>query len=310
MSITATGSAGEIPVTDVDVVVIGAGQAGLSSAYFVCRFGLGFVVVDSETGPGGAWRHRSPTLTMEKIHDIFDLPGMHRAPEIDPDRQAAEVAPEYFAAYERVLRPVKVRSVTYGDRLLVTAAPDGNASQVWTARVVVNATGTWTRPPLLALLPRRRRLPGQATALRRLPGTRRVRRQAGGRRGRRGLGHPVAGVAAETLWVTRRPPVFNDGGFDEEARREAVARVEARVRAGLPPQSVVGATGLGYTTVVRQAMAKGALDRLPMFDRITPYGVAWNDGREADVDVIVWATGGLSPRASTTGLDRGRHLES
>ncbi|CAM5242652.1 Oxidoreductase OS=Streptomyces microflavus OX=1919 GN=Smic_05430 PE=4 SV=1 [Streptomyces microflavus] len=33
------------------------------------------------------------------------------------------------------------------------------------------------------------------------------------------------------------------------------------------------------------------LDRLPMFDRITPAGVAWDDGRTAEADVILWATG-------------------
>jgi cation diffusion facilitator CzcD-associated flavoprotein CzcO len=28
-----------------------------------------------------------------------------------------------------------------------------------------------------------------------------------------------------------------------------------------------------------------------MFDRITPDGVAWDDGRHVDADVILWATG-------------------
>ncbi|GII58323.1 oxidoreductase [Planotetraspora thailandica] len=296
MSITVSGPPGE--TTEVDVVVIGAGQAGLSSAYFVRRFGLGFVVLDAETGPGGAWRHRSPTLTMEKIHGIFDLPGVRRTPEIDPGRRAAEAVPEYFAAYERetglpVLRPVKVRSVRdAGDgRLLVTS---DDAARVWTARAVVNATGTWRRP-YWPYYPGGSQFRGRQLHYAAYRGPEefaglRVVVVGGGASATHVLSE-VAGLAARTLWVTRRPPVFHDGDFDEEARREAVARVDARVRAGLPPQSVVGATGLGYTTVVRQAMDKGALDRLPMFDRITPYGVAWDDGRETDVDVIVWATG-------------------
>jgi cation diffusion facilitator CzcD-associated flavoprotein CzcO len=33
------------------------------------------------------------------------------------------------------------------------------------------------------------------------------------------------------------------------------------------------------------------LDRQPMFDRITPTGVDWADGRHIDADVILWATG-------------------
>jgi cation diffusion facilitator CzcD-associated flavoprotein CzcO len=42
-----------------DIVVIGAGQAGLSSAYHVKRRGLarnrGFVVLNQSPQPGGAW---------------------------------------------------------------------------------------------------------------------------------------------------------------------------------------------------------------------------------------------------------------
>jgi hypothetical protein len=33
------------------------------------------------------------------------------------------------------------------------------------------------------------------------------------------------------------------------------------------------------------------LRRLPVFDRITPDGVAWADGRFVRADVILWATG-------------------
>jgi NADH dehydrogenase FAD-containing subunit len=33
------------------------------------------------------------------------------------------------------------------------------------------------------------------------------------------------------------------------------------------------------------------LERLPMFDSITPDGVAWGDGRFVRADVILWATG-------------------
>ncbi|GAA4566238.1 NAD(P)-binding domain-containing protein [Planotetraspora kaengkrachanensis] len=289
--------------TEVDVVVIGAGQAGLSSAYFVRRFGLGFVVLDAEPGPGGAWRHRSPTLTMEKIHDIFDLPGVHRTPEIDPTLLAADVVPGYFADYERqtglpVLRPVKVRSVTRHEsgRLLVTAEPASadTAPRAWAARAVINATGTWTRPhwpyyPGAAEFRGRQlhyadyRGPGEFAGAK-------VVIVGGGASATHVLSE-VADVAETTIWVTRSPLVFHDGAYGEDRRRAAVARVDERVRAGLPPQSVVSATGLAYTKVIRDAIDKGVFNRLPMFSRITPDGVTWDDGRTAEADVIIWATG-------------------
>jgi cation diffusion facilitator CzcD-associated flavoprotein CzcO len=101
----------------------------------------------------------------------------------------------------------------------------------------------------------------------------------------------VAPYAAETTWVTRRPPVFREGPFDEDAGRAAVALVEERVRQGLPPASVVSVTGLPLNDAIRQGLADGVLDRRPMFDRITPSGVTWDDGRHVTADVILWATG-------------------
>ncbi|TMR04985.1 NAD(P)/FAD-dependent oxidoreductase, partial [Nonomuraea turkmeniaca] len=135
-------------VEESDVVVIGAGQAGLSGAYFLGRFGYEPVVLDAAPGPGGAWRHRSPSLTMDKVHGVFDLPGVRRPREADAGSPAAEVVPAYYGHYERtvgldVVRPVKVGAVRHGaDGRLVIGTDAGE----WAARAVVNATGTWTRP--------------------------------------------------------------------------------------------------------------------------------------------------------------------
>lgn len=305
----------EVDVDEVDVVVIGAGQAGLSSAYFLRRFGYDPLVLDADDGPGGAWRHRSPTLTMDKVHGVFDLPGVRRDPARDgDDRPAASVVPAYNAAYERELgldvrRPAKVTAVEPGpaDRLLITArlgtatsgtdAASAGAGEVvagWAARAVVNATGTWTRPywpyyPGAADFRGRQlhyasyRGPAEFAGLR-------VVVVGGGHSAAHVLAE-LAGVARETFWVTRRPPDLRGDDFGEQARREAVAQVEARVRAGLPPRSVVSVTGLGATPVVRQALEAGALRRWPMFERITPGGVVWPGGRYEEADVIVWATG-------------------
>ncbi|MEU7453894.1 FAD-dependent oxidoreductase [Streptosporangium roseum] len=286
-------------MAEIDVVVIGAGQAGLSSAYFLSRAGVDFVVLDRSPRPGGAWQFRWPSLTLGAAHRVHDLPGLPMG-AADTTRPSSEVVSEYFAAYERafglpVRRPVAVRAVRegVGGRLLVeTSAGD------WSPRALINATGTWDRP----FWPR---YPGQETFLgRQLHTADYVTREEFAGRHVVVVGAGASAIqllmeiaeVATTTWVTRRPPVFREGPFDEEAGRAAVARVDARVRAGLPPGSVVGATGYPVTPQVEAAMAAGVLDRLPMFDRIVPDGVAW-DGAAAGhpgrvrADVILWATG-------------------
>lgn len=281
-----------------DVVVIGAGQAGLSAAHGLRRAGLepgaGFVVLDGEDGPGGAWRHRWPTLRVDTTHRIHDLPGLSFAPA-DPTRSAAEVLPAYFAGYERefdlrVQRPVRVTAVREAGPDLRVETDRGS----WTTRALINATGTWTRP-FRPLYPGQESFRGRQlhTADYRGPdeftGLRVV--VVGGGASAVQLLMEIAPVAAATTWVTRRPPRFHEGPFDDGAGRAAVARVEERVRAGLPPESVVGVTGLMLTPAVRAARQAGVLDRHPMFDRVTPDGVAWADGSTAPAEVILWATG-------------------
>ncbi|RKT52910.1 cation diffusion facilitator CzcD-associated flavoprotein CzcO [Saccharothrix australiensis] len=277
----------------VDVVVIGAGQAGLSAAYFLGRAGLDHVVLDAEEGPGGAWRHRWPTLRMATVHGIHDLPGMPFDPP-DPAARANEALPAYFADFERrngiaVRRPVRVRAVRDDGGLLAVETDRG----VLRARALVNATGTWTRP----FWPR---YPGQELFRGRQLHSSQYRGPeefAGGHVVVVGGGTSavqqlleIAGTAT-TTWVTRREPVFRDEPFTPEVGRAAVALVEDRVRAGLPPRSVVDVTGLSLTPAVRAALADGTLDRRPVFDRITEDGVVWADGAAVRADAILWATG-------------------
>jgi NADH dehydrogenase FAD-containing subunit len=85
--------------------------------------------------------------------------------------------------------------------------------------------------------------------------------------------------------------VFREGPFDQEYGRAVIAKVEARVRTGLPPRSVVSVTDLPWTTAMAAARQRGVLVRRPMFERISPDGVVWADGAAFAADVILWATG-------------------
>lgn len=108
----------------VKVVVIGAGQAGLSVAYYLRRFELvadeDFVMLDRAPGPGGAWQHRWSSLRLGTAHRVNDLPGMADLglsfDTADRSLPAKEVVAEYYGRFEshfdlRVRRPMDVRSV-------------------------------------------------------------------------------------------------------------------------------------------------------------------------------------------------------
>jgi cation diffusion facilitator CzcD-associated flavoprotein CzcO len=278
-----------------DVVVIGAGQAGLSAAYALRRAGADFVVLDGDAGPGGAWQHRWPSLRLDRAHRIHPLPGLP-LPDADPAAPASEVVAGYFADYERrfdlpVRRPVAVRAVHATDDGFRLDTGDGG----WTARAVLNATGTWTRP-FWPAYPGRELFAGRQLHAADYRGAEEFRGQhvvvVGG--GTSAVQQLIEiSELATTTWVTRREPVWRAGGFGEDAGRAAVALVDQRVRAGLPPGSVVSVTGLMETDAVLAARARGVLARLPVFDRLTRDGVGWDGepGRFVRADVVLWATG-------------------
>jgi cation diffusion facilitator CzcD-associated flavoprotein CzcO len=282
----------------LDSVVIGAGQAGLSTSYHLARRGIGHVVLDADDRPGGAWRHRWDALTMHDVHGVADLPGAE-VPDGTGAERANRFVPAYFADYEArfdlpVERPVRVERVEDVDGLLRVESVDGRS---WTTRTLVNATGTWTRP-FVPHVPGIGTFAGEQLHTVDYPGPehfrgRRVVVVGGGASAVQFIG--ALAPIADTLWVTRREPVWNDRDFTPEVGREVVAKVEERVRQGLPPRSVVSVTGLQLREQEREAERLGAYaDRRPMFTSIEPGGVRWaGSGSEAfePADVILWATG-------------------
>jgi thioredoxin reductase len=302
MSDTPAISASAVRVTlKTDIVVIGAGQAGLSSAYHLKRRALapnrGFLVLDQSPQPGGAWQFRWPSLKLSTVNRIHDLPGMRFSEAVDTDAtdvEASIAVPQYFATYEKafdlpVYRPVKVIVVCdRGERLRVET-DRGDVS----ARGIINATGTW-ETPYIPEYPGADRFTGRQLHTRDYRSAEEFVGKhvivVGGGISAIQLLDEISRVTT-TTWVTRRPPEFRAGPLSEEQGRAAVALVEDRVRRGLPPNSVVSVTGLPITSATLAMRARGVLKRLPLFSEILEDGVRWEDGTVVQADVILWCTG-------------------
>ncbi|MEO5325631.1 FAD-dependent oxidoreductase [Mesorhizobium sp. CC13] len=285
----------------VDIVVIGAGQAGLSTAYHLKKLGLApgrnFLVLDKAPEPGGAWQFRPPYLTLNTVNRLHDLPGMQFAEAVELEStevKASDAVPKYYAAYERsfelpVYRPVTVKVVCQRNGRFRVETD----RETFSARGIVNATGTW-ESPFIPDFPGRDGFAGRQLHSRDYHTAEEFAGKhvvvVGGGISALQLLDEISKVTT-TTWVTRSEPRFREGPFTQDDGRAAVAVVEDRVRRGLVPGSVVSVTGIPLTPALQAARQRGLLDRLPMFSEIMPHGIRWADGTELEADVIVWATG-------------------
>ena len=294
----ARSSAGE-----VEVVVVGAGQAGLATGFYLRRAGLvpgsDFVVLDANEHPGGAWQHMWPSLHLFSPAGFSSLPGWLMPAPTETYPPARHVV-DYLAAYEQryglsVSRGVRVQAVSRVDadpqgRLEVTAAGD----LAWRARAVVSATGTWGRP----FLPR---YPGQESfAGRQLHSADYTGPEsfAGARVVVVGGGNTAAQLLAElslvadTSWVALRQPRFLPDDVDGRVLFDVATARRKTLDAGrADPGGVAGLGDVVMVPAVQAARDRGALVAQPMFERLIPTGVQWVDGTTAAADAIVWCTG-------------------
>ncbi len=129
-----------------DVVVVGAGQAGLAVGYHLARRGVRFVIVDAGTEIGQVWRSRWDSLTLFTPAEYCSLPGTPFPAPAGTYPTKDQVA-DYLAGYvaEHGL-PVElgtaVHRLTSSGGLFHLDTSKGKL----TARQVVVATGPFQSP--------------------------------------------------------------------------------------------------------------------------------------------------------------------
>ena len=144
-SASTSNNSGELP-SDTDVVVIGAGQAGLAVGHTLKQAGVDFVMLDAATELGVSWINRWDSLRLFTSARYCGLPGLPFPG--DPDRYPAkDEVPQYFQTYAATFElPIhlghRVVSVGRSDGVFTVTTPTTKI----TARQVIAAVGAFQTP--------------------------------------------------------------------------------------------------------------------------------------------------------------------
>ncbi|MGM0928982.1 MAG: ArsO family NAD(P)H-dependent flavin-containing monooxygenase [Actinomycetota bacterium] len=299
-----TGSSGE--TRDVDILVIGGGQAGLAAGFYLNRLrrdaaagrsgpAPSFAILDANDRPGGAWQHYWDSLELFSPAAYSSLPGYQMPPLHGQGNPSADHVVDYLRTYETryglpVHRPVTAVAVEQTAVGYTTETDHGQ----WTSRVVISATGNWNDP----YIPQ---LPGSDG----FGGRQLHTADYGGRHDFSGLKVIVVGGAnsgaqiaadltasAAVTWVARKPPHYLPDDIDGRALFQIATHHARAVANGEPSPGGVASFGdIVAVPAVRAARDAGHLQARPMFSRFTPGGVQWDDGQEMEADAIIWCTG-------------------
>lgn len=278
----------------LDAVVIGAGTAGLATAFWLQRRGLNFTMLEAGYTASGAWPSYYDSLTLFTPARHSALPGLPFGGDPDhyPTRAETIAYLQTYAAHfgfpvAREARVVQVRPHGGGFNV---EAEDG---RVWRARAVVCASGTF-RQPNWPDLPGADVFGGQTLHSSEY---RRPAPFAGQRVIVVGAGNSAAQIAAElgqearVTLASRRPlhlfpqrPLGQD--LTDWLAWSGVEQLPLGVFGRVPDaQPVIAVPDL------RAALDSGNPDLRSLFTALTPTGVRWPDGQQEAVDSVIYATG-------------------
>ena len=302
---------------DLDVVVVGAGMAGLYSLYRLRELGFTAVAFEQGDGVGGTWfwnRYPGCRCDVPSLEYSFGF-----SPELEQEWEWTEVFPSQ-PEIERYLNHVADRFDLRRDIRLstkVTGATYDEAAHVWTvttepgdavtARYVIMATGALSVPQIPAI-------DGiddfDGTLIYRSTWPREPVDLTGKRVGLVGTGSsgvqatPELADMAAHLWVFQRTPTFTwpsrNGPLDPEVQAETKAHYrELRAGQRSNPGGVTGSTGAIILQVAEQQrtiLEATEEERLAVLDEL-----GWDGTR-------VWGDAVTDPEANEAAVELYREM--
>jgi putative flavoprotein involved in K+ transport len=280
----------------LDVLVIGAGQAGLALGYQLKQTGQAFMLVDKYDRIGESWRRRFDSLTLFTPRSYSALPGLSVAGDPDGYPTKDEIA-DYLKTYARhfdlpvALGTEITRLEQTGDLFRATTS----AGTVLTARSVVLATGAFQQPAIPVFGAR--------------------------------FATNVVQLTPETYRNPRQTPsgtvlVVGDGATGRQIARELSTTHLVYLSTGRPrkvsPHRVLGKSvfwwmdKLGILTMSPNSrigrklketdpfpgkdlaldkLRRGGVSVVGRLSEVDGQRVSFADGQSAEIDAVIWATG-------------------
>ncbi len=276
-----------------ETIIIGAGQSGLATAYYLRREGLNYLLLDNQADAGGAWQQYWESLKLFSPADASSLPGwlMPKGKNNYPSRnEVIHYLSQYEARYNMpVVRPVEVTAIYQEEDHFRVQTNKG----AYIGRTIVSATGSFKNPyipsyPGLAFFKGTQIHAAEYRNQEPFEG-KSVLIVGGGNSGAQILAEVSA--VAHTLWVTQKPPSFLPDEVDGRYLFSVATKMyQARQR----NETYTPAGSLADIVMVdsvKEARTRGVLLAREPFASFTEKGVVWADGTKAAVDAVIWCTG-------------------
>ena len=278
---------------EIQVVIIGGGQASLAVGYYLKRTKLNFVILDDQIEPGGAWLHTWRSLKLFSPGSFSSLPGW-LFPQTKENYPTRDEVICYLKNYEEryqmpIHRPVTVSSVTQNEDKLTLNTNTGTID----AQVVINCTGTWGHPYIPSVSGQGEFVGQQLHSAQYVSPEeftgKKILIVGGGNSGAQILAE-ISKVAI-TTWVTQHEPFLLPDDVDgrvlfQVATQQYQAQLDGRELDTLPTFG-----DIVMIDSVKDARNRGCLHSDRMFSKLTASGAIWPDGSEKSFDTIIWCTG-------------------
>lgn len=277
-----------------DSIIIGGGQSGLASAYYLRRSKLNYIILDKQQACGGAWRNAWDSLTLFSPAEHSSLPGWPM-PKSDNTYPFRKEVINYLCRYEEryqlpMERGVTVSKVTFEDNLFRIQTN----KRTYYSKTVIAATGTWDNPfiPIVSGAENYKGIQMHSA----------MYKNASQFVGLKvlvvGEGNSGAQIVAEiskvaqVKWSTRKPPQYLPDDVDGfYLFNVATARYMAEKEGKSFDAANFNLGNIVMVPTVKEARHRNVLHSSGTIDHLYETGVVWANGTKEDFDVIVWCTG-------------------